>query len=70
MFRILLAVAAVAVTAIAYSTDTSNTSLPLRGGPDLVYAGNCGALCQCLIAVTGPSRVQRSTDREVWGATN
>jgi sphingomyelin phosphodiesterase len=31
------------VTAVAsYSTDNSNPSLPLRGGPDLVYAGNYG----------------------------
>jgi sphingomyelin phosphodiesterase len=31
-----------ASTVASYSTDNSNSSLPLRGGPDLVYAGNYG----------------------------
>src|SRR5271169_1660000 len=28
--------------ALSFSTDNSNSSLPLRGGPGLVYAGNYG----------------------------
>ena len=27
---------------ITFSTNNANSSLPLRGGPDLVYAGNYG----------------------------
>jgi len=27
---------------LGYSTNNANSSLPLRGGPDLVYAGNYG----------------------------
>jgi sphingomyelin phosphodiesterase len=42
MLRIGLLLPFLTIPAVSLSTDNSNSSLPLRGGPGLVYAGNYG----------------------------
>src|SRR5579859_5158031 len=42
LFVIIFAIAALTGPANSFSTDNSNSSLPLRGGPGLVYNGNYG----------------------------